>query len=163
MYCRFSGEINQSLKSLILHNCITDSSDLSMIARIVSDRRLHKLDISHSSNITGNLSVLLCQNFRSLNSLILCDCGLNSQDLCSLAQASVKGRLPKLKHLDISENRRICITDLFSSSCKWGQLLELNIVGIGYNWKHSRGLGFPRLQKLSISQLHILNFSPYTC
>ena len=62
------------------------------------------MDISHSSHVTGNLFILLLHSFPSLNSLALSDCGLNSQDLCSLAQGSVEGRLPKLKHLDISQN-----------------------------------------------------------
>ena len=39
----------------------------------------------------------------SLNSLILSNCGLNSQDLCSLAQASVEGRLPSLNSLILSD------------------------------------------------------------
>ena len=69
--------------------------------------KLHKLYISYSSGITGHLSILLDHSFPSLNSLILSNCGLNSQDLCSLAQASVEGRLPQLKHLDISENTNI--------------------------------------------------------
>ena len=56
---------------------------LDITAQSVS--KLNKLDISHSSGISGNLSVLLRQSFPSLNSLILSDCGLNSQDLCSLA------------------------------------------------------------------------------
>ena len=157
----------QSLKILMLHNCINQSSDLNAILRKILNHRLHKLDISHSSGITGNLSVLLHHSFPSLNSLILSDCELISQDLCSLAQASVEGRLPQLNHLDISENQTICVPDLFSSSCKWGQLLKLNIAGIGYNWKSSRQTEetmiscFPWLQELSINSSQILSF--YSC
>ena len=157
----------QSLKFLMLHNCINQSNDLNAILRKGLNHRLHKLDISHSSGITGNLSVLLHHSFPTLNSLTLSDCELNSQDLCSLAQASVEGRLPQLNHLDISENQTICVPDLFSSSCKWGQLLKLNIAGIGYKWKSSRQTEetmiscFPWLQELSINNSQILSF--YSC
>ena len=90
--------------------------------------RLHVLDISHSSGITGVLAILLCHSFPSLNNLILCDCGLNSQDLCSLAQASIEGRLPQLTYLDLSRNDSLVenCEHLFSSNANWDTLESLH-------------------------------------
>ena len=134
-----------SLSSLILSNCGLNSEDLCSLAQASVEGRLpelthldissnpeicsNKLDISHGLGITGNLSVLLRHSFPSLNSLILSNCGLNSQDLCHLAIASVKGRLPVLRHLDISENKYISdkLDYLFENGCKWEQLNNLNI------------------------------------
>ena len=111
--------------------------------------RLQKLDISHFrikeqrpfmdrikglrptlQGLKGNLYVLLRHSFLSLNSLILSDCWLNIQDLCTLAQASVEDRLPKLTHLDISHNNSICFVNMFQGSCKWNKLSKLNITSI---------------------------------
>ena len=127
--------------------------------------QLDNLDISHSSGITGNLSMLLCHSFPSLNSLILSNCGLNSQDLCSLAQASIEGRLPQLRHLDISKNRELDghFMCLFKSDCKWGGLLSLDIdqTGpvLGYSGLvHKLATGcFQSLQKLRMSAVTINN------
>ena len=55
----------------------------------------------------GSLAILLCHNFPSLQSMVLSDCGLKSQDVSILAQACAKGRLPELRHLDLSENLKI--------------------------------------------------------
>ena len=90
--------------------------------------KLHKLDISHSSGVTGTLSILLCHSFPSLNSLVLSDCGLNSQDLHSLALASVKDRLPVLRYLNISKNGDLVdgCENLFSSNAQWKKLKHLN-------------------------------------
>ena len=106
-------------------------SDTRLLAEYVKLQMANKLDISHSSGITGNLSVLLCHSFPSLNSLVLSDCGLNSQGLCSLAQANVEGRLPQLIHLDISENRACELAYLFHDNCKWETLFSLYIVDTG--------------------------------
>ena len=73
--------------------------------------------------------MLLRYSFPSLNSLILSSCGLNSQDLCSLAQASVEGRLPKLTHLDISKSPDVNLNSLFSDSRTWNQLLSFIVLG----------------------------------
>ena len=81
--------------------------------------------------MSGTLSILLCHSFPSLNTLILSDCGLNSLDLNSLAKASAKGRLPELKHLDISQNDQLKgqVRYLFEYGCKWEKLLHLNVDG----------------------------------
>ena len=65
---------------------------------------LYELDISHSRGITGNLSRLFWSRFPSLHTLILSDCALNSQDLCSLVKSKAQGKLPELRSLDISQN-----------------------------------------------------------
>ena len=77
----------------------------------------------------------MCEEFPSLDTLILSDCGLNSLDLSSLAQASADGKLPELRHLDISHNGQVhnCHNDaglrnLFSFPCKWKRLISLNII-----------------------------------
>ena len=93
-----------ALQSLTMHRFIRSMEILYMFTRTPVLTRLHKLDISHSSGVTGVLSILLCHSFPVLETLILSDCWLNSDDLRSLAQANKEGRLPKLKHLDISQN-----------------------------------------------------------
>ena len=57
------------------------------------------------------------------------DCELTSQDLSSIAQAAEEGRLPELKHLDLSYNRMSGegLMSLFDTSCHWDQLLSLDI------------------------------------
>ena len=62
--------------------------------------------------------------FPSLNNLILSDCGLDNQDLSSLAQA--EGNFPNLKHLNVSHNPAT-LDNLFEYPCKWNQLENLNI------------------------------------
>ena len=66
---------------------------------VISRLNLLQLDISHSINglktkrsISGGLCALLQYNFPTLQVLILSDCGLNPDDLSSLAQASAEGR-----------------------------------------------------------------------
>ena len=67
---------------------------------------LCELDSSHCSSLGGKLYMLLQHSFPSLYTLILSDCELSSEDLTSLAQARTKRSLPKLRHLDISMNKR---------------------------------------------------------
>ena len=113
------------LTDLIFSKTYWSECDLAKIAENAIVLKLSKLDVSHSSGITGNLSVILCHSLPSLNSLILSNCGLNSQDLCSMAQASVEGRVPELKHLDISENIKLPdqLEYLFSNAYTWQTLL----------------------------------------
>ena len=63
-----------------------------------------------------------------METLMLVDCGLSGEDVRSLAQASVEGMLPNLRHLDLSENRQIDGSRyLFDFNCRWDNLLSLNI------------------------------------
>ena len=88
---------------------------------------LQKLDIGHNFSIAGNLSLLLCHRFPSLEILILRYCDLTNNDLCIMAEASLKGRLPGLKHLDISHNNKLEIVygSFFSCKAKWPKLSSL--------------------------------------
>ena len=164
------------LKSLKLSHIISSINDLTNLKVNVKQWNIIKLDISYSSGITGNLSVLLDHSFPSLNSLILSDCGLNSQDLCSLAQASVEGRLPHLMDLDISCNPDILnhLDSLYSDSCTWNQLLSFSVnvwhvlslcpsFGINFLSQRAEVDGFKSLQKLSFSVLENRNLSITTC
>ena len=64
-----------------------------------------------------------------IHTLILSDCGLNSEDLCSLAQAGKEGRLPELKYLGLPGSKMTCsgLMRLFYASYGWDQLLSLDI------------------------------------
>ena len=113
-----------SLTWLSLHECgqiLTVHSSCS---------NLSCLDITGSQNVCGKLSVLLSQNFRSLKTLILRRCMLNSEDFSNLAQASAKGRLSKLKHLDVSLNNvqiQTKIQSLFTHGSSWNQLSSFDV------------------------------------
>ena len=117
-----------TLTCLSIHRFIDIAEHLSEMSKSLSGTKLLKLDISHSSGITGSLSKLLHHRFPSLNTLILSDCGLNSQDLFCLSQANVEGRLPQLTHLDISKNHLLVgqLDKLFSSDKNRYQFLRLN-------------------------------------
>ena len=40
----------------------------------------------------------------SPSAIMLCDCSLKLKDLCCLVQAHLDGKLPRMRHLDISFN-----------------------------------------------------------
>ena len=122
---------SQSLTHLTLQRFIYSVHHMYMVTKSKILTQLRKLDISHSSGMSETLSILLCHSFPSLNTLILSDCGLNSLDLNSLAKGSAKGRLPELKHLDISQNDKLKgqVRYLFEYGCKWEKLLHLNVDG----------------------------------
>ena len=124
------------LTELRLQRFVHSSRHLSTVAKsALSFSLLEKLDISSSTGITGNLSVLLRETFPSLHSLFLSDCGLNFDDLRSLAQASVEDQLPELRHLDISENRNTVdhLENLFYKQCKWEKIHTFNIENQDFN------------------------------
>ena len=118
-----------SLGSLTLHNCIVNHDDLTTMIRHASLRRLSHLDTSRSLGIAGNLCVLLHYRFPSLKTLILSNCGLESEDLHSLADANVKDKLPRLQCFDVSKNYKVdgCLFNLFNRMCTWQGLLNLNL------------------------------------
>ena len=64
---------------------------------------LTTLDLS-LNNIRGSLFILMSHYLRHLQILVLRECNLLSDDLISLVQASNQGRLPQLRHLNISQN-----------------------------------------------------------
>ena len=112
-----------NLKSLYLREgTLYDVPKLTLL-------RLYELGIYSCEGLTGRLSTLICHHLQLLKTMTLRDCGLNSQDLSSLAKAYSDGALFVLKHLDISDNvmtlpEFMC---LFDASCTWNQLLSLDI------------------------------------
>ena len=127
------------LEKLTLGHFITSADQLRTLFCKLAQTKVDYLDLTGSHGVTGSLSVLFANPFPVLHSLVLQDCALNSEDFLSLAQgiSNVQGKLPQLRHLDISQNNNIAITqDLFSHSVKWNQLLTLatddtNILNIG--------------------------------
>ena len=129
--------LNVALTHLTLHRSIRTIQHMHMVTTSEYLTRLHKLDVSHSSGIAGSLSTLLCHSFPLLETLILSDCGLNPEDLECLAKASSKGRLPAVKHLDVSYNVFKSSDDLeslFTESCRWKSLVHLNVHGSSNHW-----------------------------
>ena len=97
------------LNTLVARGCWLEYNHLYHIhQRAITDcdyfSKLTTLDMTLNPGIEGYLSELVCHYFRNLSILVLRRCGLNSYDLSSLSQASSQGRLPELRHLDISQN-----------------------------------------------------------
>ena len=112
------------LEKFALQHFIISAEELEILSKILAVR-LTKLDLTWSRGLTGNLSVLFTPRiFPTLNTLILARCELNANDVQSLARANVEGKLPQLRHLDISENEDVIISDLFTHS-QWNQLTVL--------------------------------------
>ena len=119
----------RNLTHLTLQRFICSIHHLYMVTKSTCLASIIKLDFTHSEGISGSVAILLCHSFPSLQSMVLSDCGLKSQDLVSLAQAYAKGRLPELRHLDLSENPRIQskVKYLFEHNSKWQQLESLDL------------------------------------
>ena len=117
----------KTLTTLSLRRFVCAQTHLLTAARSAKFSNVHKLDISHSSYISGKLFILVSHSFHSLKSLILSDCGLTPNDLSSLAEAGAESRLPELRHLDISENKNVQghLKKLFPWNQKWSRLLSL--------------------------------------
>ena len=123
------------LKGLTIHwfNNTTSVNTFEAVQMMLGheQRCLHKIDLSHSwFGTSGKLSILLQNGFPELHTLILSNCKLNCDDLKSLARARLEGRIPELKHLDISLNDKIRghLDLLFDNSPSlWNSLLSLNI------------------------------------
>ena len=117
---RFLRQNFPLLTSIILNNCRLCLEDLQSLAKASAEGRLpvlRVLDISWNPNLSrhnpqtveqnftgsksqGSLAVLLEEGFPKLSSLIARDCWLTPQDLNSLAQANVGGKIPRLASLD---------------------------------------------------------------
>ena len=98
---------HNKLRHLSLQRFVSAATHLHAVALSALLCRLDKLDISHSSYVTGHLFILVSHSFPSLHTLILSNCHLNSNDLRSLTSACTKGRLPELTMLDISHNSNL--------------------------------------------------------
>ena len=133
------------IKYIGLQRYVWELSDLMKVANMSSKWELRTLDISHSTGTTGNLSQLLSCNFQFLRTLILSDCGLDSEDFSSLAKAKVEGRLEKLIHLDISNNSDN-IWSIFNHNCKWERLRRLNLANEGENYRDLLRLDYSLLR-----------------
>ena len=117
----------QHLECLTLQGYI---NNLPLLADKMIQWNLKYLCISFDDGIKGTLSSILRVIFPYLKTLIFRGCNLSSEDLHSLAQAYVEGKLPKLKHLDISHNNLESdeAVESFSHRSRWDQLLSLNIM-----------------------------------
>ena len=97
-----------TLKTLVVRNCRVMADDLCALhPQAVGNKFLSELttlDMSLNPAIGGSLSALMCHYFLHLQILVLRRCEINSADMMSLSQASSYGRLPELRHLDISQN-----------------------------------------------------------
>ena len=132
-----------TLTHIKLSNFIRCCEHLELLVSSTVVKSLCKLDVKHTLGVTGKLSRLLGQAFQSLHSLVLSNCGLNSLDLRSLAQAEMDGKLPQLKHLDISHNKQPfgTIDDLSQLGCNWHGLLSMNVEGCS-------SISFPYLNRM---------------
>ncbi len=81
--------------------------------------QLRELDLS--PDVSGQLRVLCGERLPTLQTLILRDCRLKSEDLLSLSEAEARGDLPNLHHLDITRHRGD-LHSLFREGNKWNQL-----------------------------------------
>ena len=115
------------LEKLTLRYFTISAKELEILSEKLTSVGLTELDLTHSSGFTGNLSALFTHSFPRLNTLILIDCDLNSEDLQSLARANVEGKLPQLRHLDIAGNDDVEVSYLFTHSAQWNQLKTLRI------------------------------------
>ena len=99
------------LEILVLRCCGLNSDDLIHMGEANSYGRIPKLrylDLSQN-DIGGKKRGLLqlfggLNCFPSLSNFIVCFCHLELQDLCCLTQAKLDGKLPRIRHLDISFN-----------------------------------------------------------
>ena len=112
------------LETLALRHFTISTEELKILSDKLTDIQLTELDLSYSG-FTDNLSALFTHSFPRLSSLKLLGCKLNSNDVQSLARANVEGKLPQLRHLDISARFRVEISDLFTHSAQWNQLKTL--------------------------------------
>ena len=113
------------LEKRTLQSFIITTEELEILSEKLTAIQFRVLDISQNSGVTGSLSALFTHSLPTLNVLILSDCELNSNDLQSIARASVEGKLPQLRHLDILDNGNVEISDLFTHSAQWNDLKTL--------------------------------------
>ena len=136
---RLSTNIGLPIEGLSILPTVSDlalnhfslEADFSMLAQAPVVQNLTSLNLSHCSGIRGNLAMLLSQEFPSLTSLILSGSVLGSQDFSHLAEASVNGKLPELKYLDVSHNLGE-LEGLFGYFCRW-ERLECLVIENGTN------------------------------
>ena len=104
------------LQKLALQSFIISAEELGILSEKLTAVQLTELDLSCSRGLTGNLSALFTHSLNRLDTLTLTWCNMNPNDVQSLARANVEGKLPQLRHLDISGNEDVIIIDLFTHS-----------------------------------------------
>ena len=126
----------KSLTELTLAGLSYESRTFLLLSQSEVVQNLHHLSITDFQVKGGLFCLFSARNgFPYLKSLALRDWELRSQDLRTLAQASVDGLLPSLNHLDVSRNPEMgSLRHLFEFGCKWEKLKILNVDG-----KHRSG------------------------
>ena len=149
-----------NLQTLYLKNCIQRGE----FQIVLNTQLLSQLSITSTDGLMGDSSLLITHGFPKLKTLALSNCALTSQDLASLTQAKVKGRLPVLKDLDISCNELSLpeFNRLFDGHCAWPELLSLDITGSFKGVEEDKVIDYmneiisfgylPSLQKLGINR-----------
>ena len=123
----FDPNHTAKLEKLALKNLKMSGEELEILSNKLTSLQLTELDMSGSFGFTGSLSILFNNSFLTLNTLILRSCLLNPDDMIALSRANVEDKLPQLKHLDISQNRKDEMSFLFTNSAQWNLLKTLTI------------------------------------
>ena len=106
---------------------------------------LRTLDFSNSFGIPGHLVAILSHSFPIVNTLILSNCSLGSEDLKIRAKVYSENKLPLLEHLDISENELLIydkLESLFEYGSKWESLLTFCVQKSSPYWLSYLGRKF---------------------
>ena len=150
-----------SLTQLTFNRVIFSTTDLCNVTKSEALTKLRKLDISNSSGFSGCLSKLLRHSFPQLEVLNLSYCRLHVDDLRSLAKSSVKGRLPELKSLDLSNNGSTLahLDSLFDYSCTWNDLHTLHLDQTTFNFSENESPRYAQLLNVLCSQVKAGNLS----
>ena len=123
------------LQYLSLRRCLASDADASVLSNELKQSHICKLDLSRTPALSGNLADLFANPFPFMETLILRKCRLDQNDLQMLAVAYRKHKIPRIKHLDISDNfidsEYHGFINLFGNACRstWNQLQSLNIRG----------------------------------
>ena len=114
------------LKDIKLRRFVVGKRGLKTWCDNTLRQNLCKLQVCQSSGVKEMLSEVLDSSLPYLNTLILRNCELNHQELQSLRTANVEGRLPALKHLDISQNQKLQGKLSHLMNCNWNTLISFN-------------------------------------
>ena len=98
------------------------------LAEKLATWHLEYLEIGESIGIEGNLSVLLRYGLRSLETLELSECKLNLDDMRCLTEAGERGKLPKLKRLDLPRNLKGARKMLIRNEADWGTWRDVKVI-----------------------------------
>ena len=99
--------------------------DVKYLANKSFVQNLCHLDLSYN-HLGGRFIHLLNSQLPLLESLCLRNCGLENESMRVLAQVNSENQLPKLQHLDISQNGISSVELLSEFGSKWEQLKSLS-------------------------------------